>query len=66
VIGIFAVGPRGDLLNIATWLPVEQRLEMVRRPVGAGLPTVKVARMVNNCMHARAYDRQARGKDDSL
>jgi isopropylmalate/homocitrate/citramalate synthase len=47
MIEICDVGPRDGLQNEATALSVEQRLELVRRLVGAGLPAIEVASMAN-------------------
>lgn len=47
MIEICDVGPRDGLQNEATALSVEQRLELVTRLVGAGLPAIEVASMAN-------------------
>ena len=47
MIEICDVGPRDGLQNEATVLSVAQRLDLVERLVGAGLPAVEVASMVN-------------------
>jgi hydroxymethylglutaryl-CoA lyase/(R)-citramalyl-CoA lyase len=47
MIEICDVGPRDGLQNEATTLSVDQRLELVTRLVGAGLPAVEVASMAN-------------------
>ena len=47
MIEICDVAPRDGLQNEATALSVEQRLELVTRLVGAGLPAVEVASMAN-------------------
>lgn len=47
MIEICDVGPRDGLQNEAVTLSVEQRLELVSRLVGAGLPAIEVASMAN-------------------
>jgi hypothetical protein len=66
MIEICDVGPRDVLLNKATSLSVKQWLELVRRTVGVGRPTVEVASLTNNCMQTRTRGRLDRGKDHSL
>lgn len=66
MIEICDIGPRDGLLKKATSLSFEQRLELVQRPVGAGLLSVEVTRMANNCMQDWTCGRLVRGKDHSL
>jgi hydroxymethylglutaryl-CoA lyase/(R)-citramalyl-CoA lyase len=47
MIEICDVGPRDGLQNEAVALSVEQRLELISRLVGAGLPAIEVASMAN-------------------
>jgi hypothetical protein len=55
MIGIGAVGPRDGLHSGEASLPVEQRLELVRRPADVRRPTVETVRKVSNCMQDRTF-----------